>query len=366
MSIPIVLDNIVFDLQKFGGISVVWQELIHFLSQKGEAELRYIDVDIRNSHNYSRGKLEIPSSDVLATVRWPQIERYLPVKVLGLHPFIFHSSYYRYCVNPHAVNVTTVHDFTYEYYVRGIKQKVHSWQKFAAIRHSDAIVCISENTKRDMLRLMPDIDESKVHVIYNGVSEAFHVLREETKPPQLPFDAKHYVVFIGRRDSYKNFDLTVRSLSDSDLNLLIVGSQLNAQEKQMVERYLPCQRYKCLSHVSDEQLNMYYNYAAALVYLSSYEGFGLPVLEAQRAGCPVIALNASSVPEVIGNTQLMVEKCDEREVRDKLRLLSNSELMRQEQEQGFANVQRFSWEHTAERYWELYCQLLKESVAKEQ
>lgn len=351
----LVYDNIVFDIQRYGGISVVWQELLSRMSKQIQ-EIAYIDGC--RSTNHSRGKLTILDSSVMQQIKYPRLSRYFPVKLQLDYPFIFHSSYYRYCSNPKALNITTVHDFTYELFVKGLKQKIHTWQKFSAIRHSAAVVCISENTKRDLLKFLPDIDEGKIKVIYNGVSDVFHVIDDPLDESELPFPTHSYVVFIGRRDFYKNFDLTVKGVAATKYNLLIIGSQLNDQERKIVEQYLPSSRYKCLSRVSDECLNLYYNYAAALVYPSSYEGFGLPVLEAQRAGCPVIALNTSSIPEIMGDSPLMMREPNVKELVQRLRLLSNPTIVKQVHDDGLVNVQRFSWDNMAKQYLRLYEELL--------
>ncbi len=349
----VVFDNIVFSLQRYGGISVVWQELLKRIQPIDD--VRYIDVDVSKTINESRGKLNIPDSEVVSKIKYPKIERYLPVHIKDDEPFIFHSSYYRYCTNPNAINITTVHDFTYEYYVKGIKQKVHSWQKSTAIRHSNAIVCISENTKRDLLRFIPDIDESKIHVIYNGVSETYKVLNENVSDSQLPFPAKSYVVFMGRReDPYKNFELAARAVSATDLNLLVIGSGFTASEEQLLSQLMSSSRYLHLNYLADERLNVVLNHAAALVYPSSYEGFGIPILEAQKAGCPVIALKASSIPEVIGETPLLMDEPTERCMVEKLRLLNNASLMKEVLVAGLANASRFSWDSMAQQYLELY------------
>jgi len=347
----LIYDNIVFGIQRYGGISVVWQELLSHVSRKRD-DIGYIDV--KSTLNYSRSKLDIQADAVVQRISCPRFTRYLPVRMSSNAPFLFHSSYYRYCTSPQALNITTVHDFTYELFAKGAKQKMHTWQKFLAIRHSAAVVCISENTKRDLLRLMPDVDGNKVRVIYNGVSSAFRIIHEEPENIDLPFSAHSYVIFIGRRDPYKNFNLVVKCVSTTSLNLVVIGQQLNDNEKAEVERYLPLSRYQCLSHVSDERLNELYNYSAALVYPSSYEGFGLPVLEAQRAGCPVIALNSSSIPEVIGTTPLLMDNLSEEELSAKLRLLSHQELMKQVKADGLINTRRFSWEKTGADYMELY------------
>lgn len=349
----LVYDNIVFALQRFGGISVVWQELLSKMQPQRQFQLEYIDIDNESAKNPSRERLQLsPESIIGKTSQCIKLSRYLPVRLQSDEPFLFHSSYYRYCTNPKAINITTVHDFTYELFVKGIKQKVHSWQKFSAIRHSACTVCISENTKRDLLRLLPDVDESRVRVIYNGVSEVFRVV--SGCQCDLPYPTGSYVVFIGRRDGYKNFGLTVRSVAATQLNLLIIGGQLTDEEKAQVEHILPPHRYKCMSHIPDEQLNLFYNHAAALVYPSSYEGFGIPVLEAQRAGCPVIAYNASSIPEVIGSTPLLMQTLTEKEMVGKLQLLSNDQLMAEVRANGLANTQRFSWQRMGDEYMKIY------------
>jgi mannosyltransferase len=201
---------------------------------------------------------------------------------------------------------------------------------------------------------MPDVDESKVRVIYNGISENFHVLHEKDDSSELPFPSKSYIVFIGRRDEYKNFDIAVKALAKTKWNLLIIGSQLNAKEQKFMNSLLPEERYKCVSNIHDDVLNLYYNHAAALLYPSSYEGFGLPVLEAQRAGCPVIAYNASSIPEIIGDTPLLMKELTVKELTDKIRLLNDSALTESIRNEGVKNAQRFSWDKMAREYQEIY------------
>jgi len=112
-----------------------------------------------------------------------------------------------------------------------------------------------------------------------------------------------------------------------------------------------------MSNVSDDWLNVYYNKASALIYPSSYEGFGLPVLEAQKAGCPVIAYNSSSIPEVIGNTPLLMGELTEECLIQKLKLLDDYKLMEQTIIEGIANAKRFSWDTMAHQYHEVYQEL---------
>ena len=352
MYYKLLYDNIIFDLQKSGGISVVWYELLKRICHQNDFCTRFIDN--KWSANPYRRKLDIHHDMILKGDSNIAISRYLPVSIKGDCPILFHSSYYRYCNNPNAINITTVHDFTYEYYRKGLAKKLHCWQKYQALRHSQYIVCISENTKRDLLKFVPDIEESKIRVIYNGVSDDYCVLDRHDTSSVIPFEKGKYVIFVGSRDGYKNFDILKKTIAKSNYNLVIVGSPLSDEEMRDLEKYVPRERYVSTGFLPNKDLNVLYNHAAALVYPSAYEGFGIPVLEAQRTGCPVIAYNGSSIPEVIGETPLLMNELTEKVLLDKLSLLTNADLIKKVREDGLNNAARFSWDRMYQEYDNLY------------
>jgi len=231
------------------------------------------------AQNIFRQKLSLPHDKIYnRSDRFLKIKRYCNLRQDINEPYLFHSSYYRTSGDKMAKNITTVHDFTYEYHMKGIQQKIHSWQKFSAIRKAAAIVCVSESTKRDVLKFLPDVDESKLHVIYNGVSEEYKRI-ENSHYSSLG----EFVLFVGSRVSYKNFDFLVEAMIGVRMKLVIVGGKLTDFEKNMLDNKLGKDRYIEFSNISNEELNKIYNAAYCLVYPSSYEGFGIPVLEAQRA-----------------------------------------------------------------------------------
>lgn len=151
----IVFDNIVYSLQRSGGISVVWQELTSRFLKNQEDDLLFLEHESDNL-NIFRRLLDIPKPNlkILKPLCFV-LARYCNPTLRISEPFIFHSSYFRYCRNKYARNVTTVHDFTYEYFYKHKRRGwfLHVWQRNRAIRHSDAVVCISENTKKDLLNL---------------------------------------------------------------------------------------------------------------------------------------------------------------------------------------------------------------------
>jgi glycosyltransferase involved in cell wall biosynthesis len=355
------IDNIIFSLQKGGGISVVWQQHLKRLLNDAEFKCRVIEYDGAIA-NYFRQQLSI-NNEVIDTRSKDLLtfKRYLNLKSQNKNKHIFHSSYYRTQKGKNVINITTVHDFTYEYFMNGISKIIHSRQKNAAIIKSEGIICISESTKRDLNAFLPNIDPKKIRVIYNGVDEAFCQLKQEEvlTIPQ-PFEDFSYVIYVGdRKSSYKNFDMAVSACKLANMRLIFIGGgQLTEKEENVLDLKLGRGNYRGFLDVSEEHLNYYYNKAYCLLYPSLYEGFGMPVVEAQKAGCPVIATNASSIPEIIGNTYLAITDPNPQKLVDKLKELSfNNRLRNETIEQGLIKSQQFSWQNTYHQTIEFYKEL---------
>lgn len=338
----IILDNIIFRLQKSGGISVVWYELVKHIFDN---ENRNLDVSFIDyiSNNIFGSRLQIPVQKRMYLDSLID-NRYWDVSIDLKQKFIFHSSYYRICRNPQAINITTVHDFTYEKYVRGLRKWLHSWQKKRAIMNSDIIICISESTKRDVLYYFPNIDSKKLRVVYNGVSEDYYVLPKECLEQDKLF-SKRYVLFVGGRGGYKNFELAAEAVSQSQFELVIVGAPLNKKEVVFLKKIFgTLERVHVMGRVSNDMLNRLYNNAFVLLYPSLYEGFGIPILEAQKAGCPVIAYASSSIPEIMGNSPLMMNSATKEAIHQCFNILENNKTRTELVNKGLENVKRFSWD----------------------
>lgn len=352
-----VFDNIIFSLQKAGGISVVWYELLSRMLNSGIKNYLFIE-DLNCKNNIERRKLTDVGKNLI-NVKFNRFNRYLDVSLKMDTKFIFHSSYYRICKNPNAINITTVHDFTYEYYSRGLKKILHSWQKRRAIEKSDFIICISENTKRDLLKFVPSVNPEKIKVIYNGVSNDYYV-KTNISLLNIPFKSLEYVLFVGARDNYKNFRLAIEAISKSTKKIVIVGAPLNENEISFIERTLKdTSKYYYAGRISNEELNNLYNHAFALLYPSIYEGFGIPVIEAQKAGCPVIAYNGSSIPEIVGDKSLLINELKSSEICKRLDLLEDKEFRGEIIRKGLENSKRFSWDNMYEEIMEVYKRLWK-------
>jgi mannosyltransferase len=281
----ILLDGIIFSLQKQGGISVYFRTLIEFLSNNDEKTTLLL-----NDFQYQLTNID-RNSIILKYIESKIFERYRLCRTPN-YGKIFHSSYYRKSDKPSIPSVVTVHDFIYERFQRGPRQWVHSAQKNSAIRAAQAVICISESTRQDFLEFVGESPGQKIHVIHNGVSDIFCNLSLEQ--PITP-----YVLFVGQRGGYKNFRLAIESLSLlPDLELYCVGGGAIQPDELKGLSLNVARRIRHLGFVTDQELNFLYNRALCLLYPSSYEGFGIPVVEAMRAGCPVVCIDCKAIIEV--------------------------------------------------------------------
>lgn len=325
----IVFDRIIASLQHTGGASVLFNELA---SRMYRDDVRY------EEYGYKATEVTRPHFRLLPK-RLAERYRRFPTSVLAGNASVavFHSTCYRVPDRRVRATVTTVHDFTYEHVIGGLKRLVHSAQKNDAIRRSDLLVCVSHNTRADLLNFVPDVDPRKIVVVHNGVSDRFHPVHEPADRP--------YVLYVGQRVSYKNFQSLVVALAAMpDLQLRCVGGgSFTEAEQRVLSRLLPG-RFLHLGYVDEVSLNRAYAQAFCFAYPSLYEGFGIPILESMRAGCPVVAVNNSSIPEVSGGAATLAEDGSPEALRVAIQALFVSEYRNKVINAGFRHSAGFGWE----------------------
>jgi mannosyltransferase len=353
----ILYDDIIFRLQKVGGISKVFSKLITFSDKDKGVELGYISTTKRNINNLYWSNLNTPKPKVKKNI--PQnILQFIPLVNINVDDFsIFHTTYYNFPLKKNnLIFVITIHDLGYERGIMqtGIKRIVNIFFKRLAIIQADGIICVSQSTFEDLYIYYGKYLKNKlVSIVHNGISDKFKFLN---------FSSNVYsknVLFVGGRQSYKNFDDVVIAISLSEeFNLLILGGgELSDYHFNLMNNIIP-NRFFVYKDLSEHELNQFYNMSFCLVYPSSYEGFGLPLLESMAAGCPVIACSNSSIIEVCGGNAIIISNSDPQNIFKAFTELQDSELRSDLILRGIKHSKNFNWDLTYKKTKEFYSQLI--------
>ncbi len=220
-------------------------------------------------------------------------------------------------------------------------------------RLADKIVAISKNTKKELVSFLK-IPKEKIKVIYLGVSKNYRTIKNKAvlKKIQKKYCLDRPFIFysgsISPRKNLKRLILSFEKIKNKfNLDLVITGNKAwnNKEEEQMIKEN---PRIKVLGCIPQRDLIHLYNLAEVYLYISLYEGFGLPILEAQACGCPVITSNISSMPEVAEKGALLVNPYSVNEIaRAMKKVLENKKLRKKLINEGYKNVKRFSWKKCA-------------------
>jgi mannosyltransferase len=337
------IDGIVFSIQAGGGISVYFSELIRHLRSQADVTM---SVDLFEPLKGQHGAALDESERTLSRSR--TLERYRRCRIGHPIPDVFHSSYYRRPSMKSIPTVVTVYDFIYERFSSGPRRWVHMAQKHSAIRAADALICISEATKADLEQWVGLRSGQSVQVIPCGVGEVFQPMTCFSVPP------RPYVLFVGARGGYKNFTLALKALALlPGFELHCVGGGALREEELAGVPDSVRSRVRHLGYIDDDALNGCYNGAACLLYPSSYEGFGIPVIEAMRAGCPVVCIPCKAVLEV-GGEALVVAAADAAALAEAVNSVCSPTRRAMVRANGLVVARRYSWHTTHERTLQVY------------
>jgi glycosyltransferase involved in cell wall biosynthesis len=251
--------------------------------------------------------------------------------------------------------VITVHDMIQELFPDLVSQSQQQIEeKRKAIFAAQSILCVSENTKKDLLEIYK-VPENRIFVTYLA-SE----LTEDLSYGTEPVPSRPYFLYVGSRAAYKNFDGLLQAFSktvsvEPDSLLCVVGVPFKEAEKQRIFELKLENHIENCGQVSDNHLAKLYRCSVAFVYPSLYEGFGIPPLEAMACSTAVIASNQSSIPEVVGDAGILFEPKAMQDLADSLLLLLGSSLERDRLiAKGSERVKQFNWDKTATQTVEVY------------
>jgi len=271
---------------------------------------------------------------------------------------VIHPTYYATFAREHfrAIRiplVVTIHDMTHEIFPElADPDGFHAEQKRRSIERASAIICVSENTRRDLLERYPEA-ESRVTVAPLGVDPV---------PPELLAEAADPdgFLFVGSRAPYKNFSGALEALARAasvspGMRLTVVGPSPDNRESALISDLGLEGRVVFAGQVDDAALVRLYRTSLGLIYPSLYEGFGLPPLEAMAAGTVAIVSNSSSLPEVVGDAGILFDPRRIDDLAEILIGLSNGSIDRSLWiARGLARSRLFSWQTTARMTLDVY------------
>ncbi len=364
----ILYDHQIFAMQKYGGVSRYYFEIADRLARMGNnvevfAPL-YVNEYIHTLNNVFRAGVKIPVlPKVLRLIVKPinPLTSYL-VNKWRKNVDIFHETYFSLidCRPRTAKRVLTVYDMIHEKFPENFSRRDETRHfKAHAVNRADHVICISENTRRDLVESL-NIPEKKTSVVYLG-----HTLGTCKSSLKHGGTVKPFILYVGFRDRYKNFDrlLSVYAhshLLKNELNLVCFGGGGFTPQELSLARSLniPSDNMIQISG-NDELLASFYASARVFVFPSLYEGFGIPPLEAMSFGCPVVCSNTSSLPEVVGHAAELFDPTSEEQMSSAIeRVASDPDKARLLIESGYERIQQFSWDKCARDTFNVYQNIL--------
>ncbi len=278
--------------------------------------------------------------------------------------------------------VITVHDLLDVMYRAhngsGLRHSVQRYFIARALAGASRILAVSQFTKKDIHRIF-GVDEQKIEVVYNAIDDRFRTGHASDADRDLiaeRYQANYpFILYAGRISPHKNIVRIIEAFAAlkaeldkegkyPELKLIIIGDEVSrhAYLRRTVIKGGVQNDVRFLGFVPIDVLRIFYDVAKVFVFPSLYEGFGLPPLEAMAHGTPVVTSNVSSLPEVVGNAAVMVNPENVFEIMRALhRVLLDQDLRAKLKERGYEQVQKFSWESSAQRILNIYRQVASES-----
>lgn len=291
-------------------------------------------------------------------------EQSIPMVISRIKPDVFLSTDGYTTFKTRVKKVTVIHDLAFEHYPKDVNWLVRKYYKaftpgYAEV--SDQVATVSNFSKQDLMSTY-HVPEDKISVVGNGASDYFMPLSDEEKTAGKAKYASGspYFCFVGALQPRKNVATLFKAFDDFKANtglpykLVIVGRK--AWKADAIFRTYENMQYKddvvFTEHVPHTELRHIYGASKGLVFIPYFEGFGIPIIEAQQTGCPVITSNCTSMPEVAGDAALLVDPFDIEEVAAAMiQLASDDKMVHTLVEKGLENAKRYSWKLTAEKLW---------------
>lgn len=344
-SFPIVIDGIIFSVQKNGGgISVTWENYLEQLANSSLAS-KILVID-RNRTAPRFPNLAYVNIDASSKKREDDTHPvFLSTLCSKYAAVLFISTYFTYSVN--TKNLLVLYDFVPEYL--GWNLELREWaEKKNAILNSSTIISISESTRNDLYKYYPSY-KHQISVIYLAVTRNYTIKSRDYIENKYNIKTP-YILLSGHRWPHKNHDLVFNSLKHiSDrippFSILLTGG--NPELEDHFKSKIGHVEYS-VRQIDAEDMPSIYSHALVLIYPSKYEGFGLPILEAMEYECPVITCRNSSLAEVGGEACIYVSEDDPEQLASQIELICKPEIRSNYVLMGKVQAKKFSWEKSGD------------------
>lgn len=368
--LKIAYDHQIFGWQQYGGISRYFFELARNISASEMADVAVISPIFVNAYLQSASDgLRVIGRNVPAIRRTGRLFRaanqlLAPALMRNFSPDIVHETYYskNRCAPKKSRVVLTVFDMIHERYPASFSAwDVTAREKALAVKRADHIICISEQTRSDVVEIL-NVNPDRTSVVHLGFSltQGNAVKMTATAARNRP-----YLLYVGGRSGYKNFDAFIRAYASNDRIqsafdvIAFGGGSFSAAELGLFSEL--GLRADCVRQLAgdDARLADLYRHAEVFVYPSLYEGFGIPPLEAMSFDCPVVCSNTSSIPEVVGDAALFFDPNDVSSMENALvEITASQELRNSLIARGRQRLNIFSWKKCAEETVDIYERVL--------
>ena len=322
------------------------------LTLLGNSEVLY-------SFPWSRGTKIVEMRSPIYSVK-EQIE--LPLKIPGCNLFVsphYNIPLFKIKARKRVVIINDVNHLVFADQLSLSKVIYARYMINAAIRKSDKVITLSEFSKNEISKYA-DVKGKDIKIIYCGLNiEELKIKMNEQSFDQVKAIYKlpeNYFLYVGSIKPHKNLKTALKAFNiwlkkyPCDKKLVVIGVKPDDINKDSeISKLIDKNRIIVPGFVKDFDLPIIYNNAECLIFPSIYEGFGLPPLEAMIYGCPVIASNSASIPEVCGNAALYFEPLKFEELAEKMMMLTTNKSLRTDLiEKGYRNSLRYSWERFAQ------------------